>query len=169
MQYKTNLFFLQLYVKIRYISYINQLDNSDNSAEMDANSMLALAQFYLDNNRPVKSDYSKKYEDALKNAEQEQLSKEHSSAAPQPVLSSSEQFVQKDDKETLIKALKTFRLQQSRKENIKPYCIFNDNQMNDLIQKSPTDKNALLNVSGFGPVKTEKYGDAILEILKKHQ
>ena len=159
----------QVFRADQLISYINQLDDSDNSAEIDANSMLALAQFYLDNNHPVKSDYSKKYEDALKDAEQEQPPKEQSSAAPQPVLSSPQQSVQKDDKEALIKALKAFRLQQSRKENIKPYYIFNDNQMNDLSQKSPTDKDALLNVSGFGPVKTEKYGDAILEILKKHQ
>lgn len=71
------------------------------------------------------------------------------------------------DKEKLIAELKTFRLERSRQEKVKPYCIFNDAQMLDLIEKNPKDKEQLCQVSGFGPVKAEKYGDGILEILGK--
>jgi len=71
------------------------------------------------------------------------------------------------DKEKLITELKAFRLERSRQEKVKPYFIFNDAQMADLIEKNPKDKEQLCQVSGFGPVKAEKYGDGILEILRE--
>jgi superfamily II DNA helicase RecQ len=102
-----------------------------------------LAQFYLDVSQPNKSDYAKKYEEIL-----------HTISRSNHVSG-----------EQLVKQLKAFRLEQSRKENIKPYYIFNDAQMNDLMEKSPTNKEELLKVSGFGNVKVEKYGESILNIL----
>lgn len=66
----------------------------------------------------------------------------------------------------LVQKLKEFRLQQSRKENIKAYYIFNDAQMQDLIAKNPQNKEELQGIAGFGKVKAEKYGDSILAILK---
>lgn len=69
----------------------------------------------------------------------------------------------------MIKDLKGFRLEKSREENIKPYYIFNDKQMMDLIDKMPDSKEALLKISGFGEFKVEKYGGRILEILNPYQ
>ena len=54
---------------------------------------------------------------------------------------------------------------QSKYENIKPYYIYNDMQMNDVIEKYPKNEEELLQVSGFGKVKVEKYGKDILKIL----
>ncbi|WP_162800392.1 HRDC domain-containing protein [Acetobacterium bakii] len=71
-----------------------------------------------------------------------------------------------DNKETLIKQLKAYRLEKSREENIKAYCVFSNKQMLDLIDKMPKSRDELLGVSGFGPVKAEKYGDVIIELLK---
>ena len=51
--------------------------------------------------------------------------------------------------------------------DVKPYFIFNDAQMNDLMNKHSTNKKELLKVSGFGNVKVEKYGDVILMILNE--
>lgn len=48
---------------------------------------------------------------------------------------------------------------------MKPYFLFNDKQMEDLIEKMPKTKDELKNVSGFGDVKVEKYGDDILKLL----
>lgn len=61
--------------------------------------------------------------------------------------------------------LKKYRLLTSRKEGIKPYYIFNDAQMTDLIQKMPRNLDELLKVAGFGPKKCEKYGKELLEVL----
>lgn len=69
------------------------------------------------------------------------------------------------DHDVLTKKLKEYRLQQSRQNNLKPYYIFNDATMNDLLQKMPATKEELLMVSGFGPAKAEKYGEDILNIL----
>lgn len=71
------------------------------------------------------------------------------------------------NEEKLIKKLKEFRLQMSRAENTKPYIIFNDKQMTNLLEKMPKTKSELKEVSGFGEVKVEKYGDVILKILNK--
>lgn len=67
--------------------------------------------------------------------------------------------------ETIKKELKKFRLEQSKIEGIKPYYIFKDVQMEDLLEKMPKTKDELLNVSGFGTAKVNKYGDEILKIL----
>ena len=68
-------------------------------------------------------------------------------------------------KEKLRADLKAFRLERSRQEKIKPYFIFNDAQMEDLIEKNPRSKEELCQVAGFGKVKADKYGEEILEIL----
>ena len=39
--------------------------------------------------------------------------------------------------------------------------------MDDLIDKYPKSKEALVKVSGFGEKKAEKYGEEILSILAK--
>lgn len=69
--------------------------------------------------------------------------------------------------EELIKKLKAFRLQISRAENTKPYFIFSDKQMMGLINRMPKNKVELKEVSGFGDVKVEKYGDALLRIINE--
>ena len=65
----------------------------------------------------------------------------------------------------LIAILKKFRLETSREEKIKPFYVFNDAQMNELIEKRPRTKEELLSVSGFGPVKVEKYGEQLIKLL----
>ena len=67
----------------------------------------------------------------------------------------------------IFKALKFYRLQKSREENIKPYFICNDLQLKDLISKMPSSKEELKLVSGFGDVKVDKYGEDIIQIMSK--
>lgn len=73
------------------------------------------------------------------------------------------------DKEYFIKKLKDFRLQMSRAENSKPYYIFSDKQMLNLIEKMPKTKEELKGVSGFGDIKVSKYGDDILKIINFYE
>lgn len=68
----------------------------------------------------------------------------------------------------LYKELRAFRLEQSRSENIKAYLIYNDSQMKDLISRMPTSREALLKIAGFNQEKANRYGDSILEIVKKY-
>jgi len=75
-------------------------------------------------------------------------------------------YSDKKDIDTLRKLLVEFRLEQSRKEKIKAYYIFNNNQMEDILSKMPKTTDELLECQGFGPVKVKKYGDVILRILR---
>lgn len=74
-----------------------------------------------------------------------------------------------NNNELLINDLKSFRLTRSREEKIKPYYIFNDMQMMEIISKNPKTKEELESVSGFGNAKCKKYGDIIIGILKKYK
>ena len=69
----------------------------------------------------------------------------------------------------LFQALKAYRLQKSRKEQVKPYFLYNNSQLKDLMDKMPSSKEELQKVAGFGPVKAEKYGEDILEILSHYR
>lgn len=71
----------------------------------------------------------------------------------------------KKDEALLREELTSYRLQTSRAENIKAYYIFNNNQMEDMIAKYPRTEEELLAVKGFGAMKIEKYGAAILNIF----
>lgn len=69
----------------------------------------------------------------------------------------------------VYKALKKYRLEKSREEGIKPYFIYNNAQLEDLIMKGPKNLEELQEVNGFGEVKVQKYGQDILEIIIKHK
>lgn len=126
-------------------------------------SMWDIANYLKDHHEPVTYDYMSKYslteEDFIKPQSQ---SPEHKVTAP--VLPVNTQDEPKDQQD-LVKKIKEFRLATSRAENIKPYFIFDNKQMDDLIAKQPRSKEELLTVYGFGSKKVEKYGDEILRIL----
>lgn len=65
----------------------------------------------------------------------------------------------------LFEQLKAYRLKTSREEGFKPYMVFNNEELNTLIEIKPKNKDELLKVKGFGSKKVEKYGDAIISIL----
>lgn len=125
---------------------------------MSEKEMLEIANFFLERNQPNRLDYAEKYEKILEKVEsskEKEIVKENI-------------FPTNDEVKEKIRAnLKVFRLERSRQEKIKPYFIFNDSQMEDLIQKNPRSKEELCQVSGFGNVKAEKYGEGILKILRE--
>ncbi|MCD4712175.1 MAG: HRDC domain-containing protein, partial [Clostridiales bacterium] len=53
-------------------------------------------------------------------------------------------------------------------ENVKAYVVFNNAQMEEIIEKLPRNNDQLLKISGFGSVKVEKYGDGIINLVKTH-
>lgn len=65
----------------------------------------------------------------------------------------------------VYKALKEYRYKQSQKENIKPYFIYNNAQLEEIIKCNPKTLDELKKVYGFGDVKCQKYGKDILLIL----
>ena len=73
---------------------------------------------------------------------------------------------QNTNTEDLIRErLKAYRLEASRKENIKPYFIYNNEQMEEIIRLRPKAKKDLLEIKGFGEVKVQKYGEGIIGVF----
>ncbi len=73
------------------------------------------------------------------------------------------------DRERIIKDLRSYRWNTSQAEGIKPYMVFNDKQMMDLLEKFPANEQELKKVLGFGDVKVEKYGAEIIGILDQYR
>jgi len=63
-------------------------------------------------------------------------------------------------------ALKKYRYDTSKEEGVKPYFLYNNMQMEDIISKRPGTLEDLKKISGFGDVKCQKYGEAILGIVR---
>ena len=55
----------------------------------------------------------------------------------------------------------------SRASGVPAYVIFPDTTLHALPTR-PDNRDALLDVPGIGPVKAERHGDAVLELLRRH-
>lgn len=69
----------------------------------------------------------------------------------------------------LREELKSYRLKKCKEEHNKPYFIFNDKTLEDLIEKKPFTDKELIKIEGFGQYKIEKYGKDILNIIRNSQ
>ncbi len=62
-------------------------------------------------------------------------------------------------------ALKTWRLETARAENVPPYVIFHDATLAAILEARPRSLEELATVSGVGEHKLEKYGTPILDLM----
>ncbi|MBQ9360619.1 MAG: DNA helicase RecQ [Lachnospiraceae bacterium] len=65
----------------------------------------------------------------------------------------------------LFEVLRRLRLTIAREEGMPPYIIFSDKTLIDMSAKAPTTKASMLNVSGVGAVKYNKYGERFIEAI----
>ena len=70
--------------------------------------------------------------------------------------------------EELFQALRAVRLQFAREEQVSPFVVFNDATLKGLATTKPTDAQGMLRVSGVGPAKLEKYGEAFLSVVREY-
>lgn len=139
---------------IKYIEKINA------TIKMEPNSdkqMKELAEYFLSKHKHKEISYHKKYEQMIEKNIEEPVKVENTIADTIKDIS--------DDVDQLIQKMKDYRLRQSREEKVKPYFIFTDKQMLDIIEKRPSSIEELMNISGFGEVKCSKYGKQIIELL----
>lgn len=61
--------------------------------------------------------------------------------------------------------LKKYRLNKSKELNYKPYFIFSNKTLEELINKKPKNKVELKQIEGFGDKKIEMYGIDIIKII----
>ena len=68
----------------------------------------------------------------------------------------------------LLGALKAWRTEQARTQEVPPYVVFNDRTLEALARARPQDEDALLAIKGIGPSKLERYGTALLALIAEH-
>ena len=61
--------------------------------------------------------------------------------------------------------LKKYRYNKANALNYKPYFIFNDKTLNDLVKKKPSNLDELKDIVGISSIKINKYGKDILKII----
>lgn len=61
--------------------------------------------------------------------------------------------------------LRGYRLSVSNRDNLKPYMVFSNDTMEQVISVKPKCIDELMKVKGFGRVKCEKYGEDIISIV----
>lgn len=67
----------------------------------------------------------------------------------------------------LFDKLRALRLEIARQENMPPYIIFSDKTLIDMAAKVPTSYAEMLNVSGVGEMKYNKYGSRFLALISE--
>ncbi len=68
----------------------------------------------------------------------------------------------------LVDALVAWRLGVSRASGAPAYVIFHDTTVHTIAAARPRTRAELLSVPGIGPVKAERYGDAVLALVGEH-
>ncbi len=62
-----------------------------------------------------------------------------------------------------------FRGRLAEAQNVPPYIVFNDLTLAGIVARRPLDEGALMAVSGIGEAKLERYGRAILAVVREHR
>lgn len=139
-------------IKYDQITTILKRELNDKKNELDVieKHLYTIANFLLENHRPKSFDISKKYK--IEKTKETKVS----------VAQNNEEYLH------IEKELKKFRMEMAKKYNLKPFMIFKNADMEELIKKRPQTKEELLQIRGFGQKKVEMFGEQLLEILRKN-
>lgn len=70
------------------------------------------------------------------------------------------------DEEKILDALKLWRSDKAKEQNLPTYFIATNKELMSVAKYKPAKKEELLDIKGFGKHKIENYGEEILEILE---
>jgi ATP-dependent DNA helicase RecQ len=68
----------------------------------------------------------------------------------------------------LLAALKAWRLEQARHQGLPPYVVFHDRTLIAIAERRPMDPEDLEGITGIGRAKLARYGEAVLEVVRRH-
>jgi superfamily II DNA helicase RecQ len=66
------------------------------------------------------------------------------------------------DDEALAARLKEWRAAEAKRLGVPAYVVLHDRTLTDLARVRPANPRQLLEISGMGPAKAERFGEAIL-------
>jgi ATP-dependent DNA helicase RecQ len=68
----------------------------------------------------------------------------------------------------LFEKLRGLRRVIADEQKVAPFIVFSDSTLKDMCSKLPATRDAMLDVSGVGKFKLEKYGDRFIEMINEH-
>lgn len=145
---------------IRHMKKVNDAYKEEISSDKQ---MYSLAEFLLSQHKPRERDHAARYGIIPNNTEPVEEPAEKDLEVSDVSMVSGQSV----EEHPLYGVLKAYRLEKSREEGVKAYYIFNNAQLEVLLTKRPRTLEDLGKISGFGPVKLEKYGEDLLAILNQ--
>ena len=76
-----------------------------------------------------------------------------------------EEWLRTEREERLWQALRKWRQERARTEEIPAYMVCGDKTLRDIVEKMPRGLDGLRSIYGLGEAKIDKFGDEILEVL----
>ena len=76
-----------------------------------------------------------------------------------------EEWLRTEREERLWQALRKWRQERARAEEIPAYMVCGDKTLRDIVEKMPRGLNGLRSIYGLGEAKIDKFGDEILDVL----
>jgi superfamily II DNA helicase RecQ len=141
------------------IEYIKRLIRENKDLASSEKDMYEMAEFFAGLHKENPVDYTEKYFVSGGVGQSEAIVDSEECGSVEVAIGETPLYL----------ALKQYRYETSKAEGIKAYYIFNNAQLEELIAVMPRSLTELRKVSGFGEVKCEKYGEAILGILERHR
>lgn len=163
------------YEMFRYDQLTEVIQKKINYYSKDFNiyedKMKEIGEFFIINNKSIRYDYNKRYslkeEDFIEKNIDDQIENKVSDNNEKKVEINIENGIETTSYyESLFSKLKEYRLKKSREEKVKPYLIYNNEMLDEIIKLMPKNKEELIKIKGFGPVKVEKYGQDIVGIIE---
>ncbi|MCM1476008.1 MAG: AAA family ATPase [Muribaculaceae bacterium] len=161
----------ELIVKDRMLEYVAQ--NGINTAEyLNARAKAIIA---LENTPAASKPRTSKGKKATRiltvPPQTEAQSAQNVSESPQPNIDSSiaDQEISDIKDANLYNKLKSWRFKEAKKINRPAFVVFYDKTLIALANIQPTTIEELCLIKGIGQAKANKYGEALIEIIKNHQ
>ena len=113
--------------------------------------------------------YGKRFEDIIeKYIEEKNIDKSKlNTVSGKSTGLNSEYFNVTTDKK-LYERLRDYRLSVSKLEGVLPYIILSSNTLKEISGRYPLNEEQLKDIGGIGPVKINKYGEDIINIVKEY-
>jgi ATP-dependent DNA helicase RecQ len=68
----------------------------------------------------------------------------------------------------LLAQLKAWRLDQARAQGVPAYVILHDATLAEIARRQPAHLDALAGIGGIGAKKLERYGEALVALVREH-
>lgn len=151
--------------KYDQLSKIIRKDTEDFKKDRDfaEKVMYRIGNYILEHNDPITFNYSEKYSLTMSDLTDTNKHSELPVAKKEEV---EEVLVNNcSTDEILYNKLKEYRLNVSRKENIKAFIVFSNDVLSQIIKEKPKSLSELMKINGIGEKKLEKYGEDIISII----